>query len=77
MPVEPLEIKNLGYQDKEHLTVSPQVIYKNKKLKLKSTSASHAAGCSVCNHPGCHKSPEDIYDTDTHKCQCARCRGRI
>jgi hypothetical protein len=72
MPEKPLKIKNLGHQDKEHLTVSPQVIYKNKKLKLKSTSASHAAGCSVCNHPGCHKGPED-----THKCQCARCRGRI
>jgi hypothetical protein len=77
MPEKPLKIKNLGHQDKEHLTVSPQVIYKNKKLKLKSTSVSHAAGCPVCNHPGCHKSPENIHDEDTHKCQCARCRGRI
>ena len=33
MPVEPLEIKKLGYQDTEHLTVSPQVINKNKKFR--------------------------------------------
>lgn len=72
IPKKNLKIRNLGYQDRENLIVSPQVIYKNHKLKLKSTSVSHAAGCPVCNHPGHH----DDYE-ETHKCQCAMCRGRI